>query len=68
MRHARFTLEDDDLDALHSLKRRLTRERETRVTIEGLLQQAVTLVLAHHHKEETQTIQTPASLATSPST
>ena len=43
-RHARMTLDDDALDYLHGLKRRLTRERGHRVTLDDLLNEGVQLL------------------------
>ena len=47
-RHARMTLDDDTLDALHVLKRRLSREQQRRVTLDDLLHEAVRLLLRYH--------------------
>lgn len=48
IRHARLTLPDEQLDELHNLKRRLARERGTRLTLDDLLHEAVQMLLRYH--------------------
>ena len=48
LRHARLTLPDDQLDALHVLKRHLSKERGQRVTIEQLLAEGAALLLRYY--------------------
>ena len=48
LRHANLTLNDDRLDELHALKRRLARQRGERLTLEDMLREAIDLLLAHH--------------------
>ena len=64
MRHARTTMTDDQLDQLHLLKRRLSRERNQRVTIEELLQEGIELLLGYYEAEIDLSV--PADQATNP--
>jgi hypothetical protein len=48
IRHARVTLLAEELDELHGLKRRLARERGTRLTIDEMIHEAVEMLLRYH--------------------
>lgn len=48
IRHARVTLEDDKMDDLHALKRKLSRERGCRLTLDEVLREGVELLLRYH--------------------
>jgi hypothetical protein len=48
IRHARLTLQDQELDELHALKRRLGRERGRRMNLDELLHEGVGLVLRYY--------------------
>jgi hypothetical protein len=48
IRHARLTLQDEQLDQLHAIKRRLARERGRHLTLDDLLREGVDMLLRHH--------------------
>jgi hypothetical protein len=48
LRHANLTIPEEQLDALHALKRRLGRERGRRLTLDIIVREAVELLLRHH--------------------
>ena len=59
VRHARLTLSDEQLDRLHVIKRRLSHDREERVTIDDLLREGVVLVLRYYEAQGGNTSEGP---------
>ncbi len=50
-RHARLTMTDEQLDELHTIKRRLGRERGRRLTLDELLHEGVEMLLRYHGQD-----------------
>ena len=48
IRHANVTLPTSQLDDLHALKRRLSRERGERLTMNDIVGEAIAILLRHH--------------------
>jgi hypothetical protein len=57
LRHANMTIPAEQLDGLHDLKRRLSRQRGVRLTLDDMMRAAVELLLRHHAHDETVTPQ-----------
>ena len=51
VRHARLTLTEAQLDQLHIIKRRLSHERQERLTIDDLLREGVVLVIRYYEAQ-----------------